>query len=235
MTPMSIGARIKELRSSDKKTDFAKKLGISPDYVRMLEADEKNPGSSLVELICLKYRVNRKWLLTGKGDKVTDAIPAPSEPLVAHGVSVDWEQLTTEVAVTKKPGGKPEQLVAINIYSFNMIRNPKDRSTRTPLENVWISRERAEKGPIGLKVEGDAMAPTINEGAVVGLQYKETQPMDGKTYVLRTSAGDVLIRRVYLGAEKLLLKADNPRFPGMEINPGAIQIMGRIAWVLQKL
>ncbi|TAN62566.1 XRE family transcriptional regulator [bacterium] len=64
---MSLGTRLKALRGSRSKADFARELGITPDYVRMLEGDEKHPGQTLLELFCLKYSINKDWLLTGIG------------------------------------------------------------------------------------------------------------------------------------------------------------------------
>lgn len=49
---------------------FAKPLGIKGKTISALETGkQKNPSEAVLKLIEIEYLINRKWLLTGKGDK----------------------------------------------------------------------------------------------------------------------------------------------------------------------
>ncbi|MBI5056953.1 MAG: helix-turn-helix transcriptional regulator [Nitrospirae bacterium] len=50
------------------KAAFARELGVSPSYIGMLEEGKNEPSDTLSELICLKFNINKDWLLTGEGE-----------------------------------------------------------------------------------------------------------------------------------------------------------------------
>ncbi len=180
--------------------------------------------------------VSPKWLLRGEGSKFTTKIYGASVPereLEAAEITIPWEELECEKVVKKE---SPEHFTTINVYSLDLIREPDDKGHRVPIQTLLMApTSMAEAAPIGFKVTGEAMAPSINDGAIIGVQHNDTVAIDGDIYLLRTAQGDVFIRRVYLGAGTLKLKAENPRFPELEVGSGSIQIMGKVAWVIQYL
>lgn len=48
---------------------FAEKIGISKNYVSLIENGKKIPSSRLISDICQEFGVNENWLLTGNGEK----------------------------------------------------------------------------------------------------------------------------------------------------------------------
>lgn len=66
--------RILEIRKLANLTQeqFAKEMGISANYVNLIENGKKNPGDRLISDICRKYNINKEWLLYGTGNR--DAI-----------------------------------------------------------------------------------------------------------------------------------------------------------------
>lgn len=62
--------RILEIRKNSKMTQdaFAEKLGLSKNFVWMLEKGERVPSDRTLSDICREFNVNKKWLLTGEGD-----------------------------------------------------------------------------------------------------------------------------------------------------------------------
>lgn len=62
--------RISELRKFMNLTQeqFGLKMGISKNYVNLIENGKKNPGDRLVSDICREFNINEEWLRTGKGD-----------------------------------------------------------------------------------------------------------------------------------------------------------------------
>lgn len=62
---------LKQIRIELGKTqdEFAKPLGIKGKTISALELGTSNPSNSVLELIELKYLINREWLQTGEGEK----------------------------------------------------------------------------------------------------------------------------------------------------------------------
>ena len=63
--------RIKELRKTYlKKTqkEFAVALGMSENYIWMIEKGDRVPPDRTISDICREFSVNRIWLETGKGE-----------------------------------------------------------------------------------------------------------------------------------------------------------------------
>jgi len=71
---MGIDQRIRRVRKEHglKVKDFAVQVGIKPPYVSEIEHGKKIPSERVVELICLKFNVNKTWLLTGEGPKYVE-------------------------------------------------------------------------------------------------------------------------------------------------------------------
>jgi len=63
-----IGQRITKVRGDLSKAAFARALGVEPAYIGMLESGKGIPGKTLTELMCLKFNINKDWLLTGEGE-----------------------------------------------------------------------------------------------------------------------------------------------------------------------
>jgi transcriptional regulator with XRE-family HTH domain len=62
--------RIKKIRSSAKLTQeqFGSKIGVSQNYIWMLETGAREPGDRTVRDICREFGVSESWLRTGEGD-----------------------------------------------------------------------------------------------------------------------------------------------------------------------
>lgn len=63
--------RIKTLRLdlSLTQSEFGEKLGISQNYVWMIEKGDRVPSDRTVADICRVFGVNEEWLRTGQGEK----------------------------------------------------------------------------------------------------------------------------------------------------------------------
>lgn len=65
--------RIKEIRKRAKLTQaaFGEKLGISQNYVWMMESGDREPGDRTIRDICREFGVSEVWLRTGEGEMLT--------------------------------------------------------------------------------------------------------------------------------------------------------------------
>lgn len=62
--------RIKKVRVNAKlnQSEFGKEISISRSAVWKLENGENTPSERTIEIICIKFGVNEKWLKTGEGE-----------------------------------------------------------------------------------------------------------------------------------------------------------------------
>ena len=233
----NIGGRIKTARKKVGITqgELAKRVGVSLQTLNKYERGHRTPDAGLLGMVAKELCCDPGWLLSGE-DR-TYAPPEPSgEKFILAEDMLDWETLrkTTSVA-----GGSPDELVSINIYSLGILRDLKDKSLRTPLGAVFMPKKYASIGPVAFKMHGEGMSPTIKDGAILGVDYKTKDIIEGKAYVVKLPDGDAAVRRLVRGIGKIILKPDNPIFPEMSIDALLFKekglIAGRVAWVVQEL
>ena len=75
--------RIKQVRQSEGLTqaEFAEKIGLSRNYIAMIEIGQREPSDRTIKDICRIFGVNEIWLRTGVGEPFTP--PSRSEELAA--------------------------------------------------------------------------------------------------------------------------------------------------------
>lgn len=81
---MSIGERVKELRSELKLTqiEFGRRIGTSGATVSTTESGKTIPDNQTILLICREFGVRREWLKFGHEPKYTKDESCESESLV---------------------------------------------------------------------------------------------------------------------------------------------------------
>lgn len=62
--------RIKQVRTNAKltQTEFADKLGLTKNYISLVENGNREPSDRTINDICDKFGVNPVWLRTGEGE-----------------------------------------------------------------------------------------------------------------------------------------------------------------------
>ena len=65
--------RIKQVRQSEWLTqaEFAEKIGLSRNYIAMIEIGQRKPSDRTIKDICRIFGVNEIWLRTGVGEPFT--------------------------------------------------------------------------------------------------------------------------------------------------------------------
>lgn len=65
-----MNTRITKIRKSAEMTQeqFAQSMGISKNYVNLIENGKKKPGNRLISDICREFHINEEWLRTGQGE-----------------------------------------------------------------------------------------------------------------------------------------------------------------------
>lgn len=69
-----MNSRILQVRKNLKLTqdDFAKKIGLSKNFVWMVEKGERTPSERTLKDICREFNVNYDWLISGEGEMFQD-------------------------------------------------------------------------------------------------------------------------------------------------------------------
>lgn len=52
--------------------DFAKKLGLSRNFIYLIEKSEREPSTRTISDICREFRINEHWLRTGEGKMMVE-------------------------------------------------------------------------------------------------------------------------------------------------------------------
>ncbi|MEE8295619.1 MAG: S24 family peptidase [Sphingomonadales bacterium] len=98
--------------------------------------------------------------------------------------------------------------------------------THTPSENLSV-----------IKVMGDSMSPTLDDGDQILVDSLETTPGRPGVYVLRSE--EVLnVKRVSVNPSTgyLSIKSDNPLYEDWnDVDPGTVQIIGKVLWAGRNL
>ena len=73
--------RIKALRERLGKSqdEFGKDLGLTRNYISLIENGQRNLSDQSIKVLCSLYDVNEKWLRTGNGEMF---IPKTNEMLI---------------------------------------------------------------------------------------------------------------------------------------------------------
>ncbi len=67
--------RIKAVRKGADltQTAFGEKIGLSQNYIALIEAGQRNPSDRAIRDICREFSVNEVWLRTGVGEMQSPA------------------------------------------------------------------------------------------------------------------------------------------------------------------
>lgn len=67
------GGRIRDVRKASKMSqkEFSQEIGLSENYVWMIENGQREPSDRTVRDICRVFNVNEAWLRTGEGEMKT--------------------------------------------------------------------------------------------------------------------------------------------------------------------
>lgn len=218
---MSVGLRITEVRNKQKKNIFAIGLGITADYLRMLESDEKTPGKTLIKLICHKFNLSEEWLLRGNGEKYS-----------------------TPIIHINNNDSSARPLLPVNIYNLDSLSDYDNTSDiakhlggKKPLSIIVLSEEFTSDNMIAMKVPNNAMTPEIKKNSIVGVNINKTDFEDGGLYIVKTPELDISIRHIYSKPNSLTLVPNNKDFPEIDISKKYLEaglILGTITWILQE-
>ena len=97
----------------------------------------------------------------------------------------------------------------------------------------FLGREHiSEQHSVLMDVRGDSMEPLLKDGDTVLVDQSDTQPLDGRIYVV-TLGDELRVKRIQKGLAGILLRSENPRYADIPVEGVALEgfrIHGRVRW-----
>jgi transcriptional regulator with XRE-family HTH domain len=236
------------------QAELAKRLGIANPTLSKYERGHRVPDAGLLCRLAHVLGCDPGWLLTGHGRQQRPAslevygklLEAPGqEPvyLTSRGL-MPLKKLAALKGLTpqefehhwvQEAPGVFDTFVRVSIYPLAAAGQRKALCGPQPSGSVVLPLEMARPEVKVVRVLGKAMEPTILEGAVVGVDTRDKSLQSGRLYALWLEAEGAVLRRLFVEAKKVCLKADNPLFPPLHIDKEYLKeiLLGRVAWVLQ--
>lgn len=82
-----------------------------------------------------------------------------------------------------------------------------------------------------LRVQGDSMQPTINEGDFVWVDVSNNFVGSDGIYLIRMATG-LAVKRLQAGLSNVVIKSDNPTYSDITAEVGELKIIGKVVHVL---
>lgn len=82
-----------------------------------------------------------------------------------------------------------------------------------------------------LRVQGDSMQPTINEGDFVWVDISNNYIGSDGIYLIRMATG-LAVKRLQSGLNNIVIKSDNQSYSDITADVGEIKIIGRVVYIL---
>lgn len=125
-----------------------------------------------------------------------------------------------------------------NIYKMTKSKSWEKWFSDDPIGQIILSPE-ISKNLLLIKMEGHSMAPTIFNGAILGVDRDIQTFSSGHIFIVWVPLDGPVVRRAFLDLENVILKADNQAYPDISIPikdvPKKGLVLGRVDWLLQRL
>lgn len=183
----TLGNRIRERRKELKLTQaaLAKAVGVSAASVTLWEKEETAPKGENLFSTAKKLRCDVDWLLYGKGNPENNTI-SPVNKLQGQYPVLDWVQAGNWSTINETAKHEADHYPC-----------PVKCSDKTFL----------------LKVRGQSMAPTFNEGELIFVD-PEVEAIHGKYVVARLDdENEATLKQLIIEGGHKFLKAANPSWP----------------------
>jgi len=208
--------RIKEIRKKSglSQTEFAERIGLTKNYVSLLETGGRVPSERTIGDMCREFSVNREWLVSGIGDmKAPEKTDAITEVCRQYGAG---DALTKIVkAVMDIPSGSRNEFAELLLerlsqpvyktrtiaFFGHQVSAGDGQLAFDDLESTIEIENTDENARViyAVSVNGDSMEPLYYDGDVLLVAKDEVNEGDigifevgGKMYVKQLGADSLI-------------------------------------------
>jgi len=184
---------------------FAQQTGVSKNTLINYRDGATSPSADFLEKVCRDFSVSPNWLLLGEGAEAgTDSASG------RQGRDAEVEAYSLIPLLESRVKGGPEGEI---IY--------EEIADHYPFKKWWVEKlvgrslDRQQSLML-IRVRGDSMSPTINQGEIALVDTFETerlQVLTGRIYLVILPDGAVALKRLVMigepGGLKLACLSDN--------------------------
>ena len=220
--------RIKFATNTRTQVKLAEVLDIRQSSISDAKRRNSVPSDWYMKLF-EQFGLNPDWLKKGTGpmylrtDQGYVPVDAPSVAVVCEDVS--------------RYGGPDAKNLIVPVYSTQAA--PEGSDTGMVLGRLNIPQSFGCPGIYVVRVDVSSMEPYIVKGAFVGLDTTQRHVSSGELYGVRVPYEGLVIKRIYVDTQnnRLVLRSENPAHPevNLPLEGHEEHIVGRVAWVLQRL
>ena len=230
--------RLREGMDAKSDSDLARKLGVSQQSISSARTKERVPNS-WVRVAAERFNLSADWLLFGIGAKRlagqeghghagADSIPHPQ---AREGGDARPERLQAADG----------EIVMVPMVEARLSAGSGSFETSGSVERHYafrmdfLRRKGVPAQMVLMRVDGDSMAPEIQNGDAVLIDQSQSAPRPGGTYAV--SVEDLIYLKVVDAQPgKLVLKSHNPAYPPLEVDTreqleNTVRIIGRVVWL----
>ncbi len=212
---------------------FAQKTGVSKNTLVNYRDGATSPSAEFLETLCREFSVSPGWLLMGESGSDAEKDIACS----AQDKYVQREDYSLIPLLESRVTGGPEGEI---LY--------EEIADHYPFKRWWVEKlvgrsPERQKSLILMRVRGDSMSPTINQGEMALVDTSEgerVQVLAGRIYLVILPDGTVALKRLVLSGNqdelRLACLSDNtahyrpfefPLVPGKQLKT---YVLGRVRW-----
>ncbi len=211
-----IYGRVLEAAGAETQMDLARRLGIRQSSVSDAKKKKRVPSSWILAL-CVDGGWNPRWLMSGE----------PPRRLVVAGADPEADGRDD-----------PDGLKIVPVVSAELKRDKKRGWHGKELGRICIPGSYDCAGLLVVECGDAGLEPYVRRGAYVGIETGRMNVADGDIYGVFLPGAGLVFRRVFLdiGQEALLLRGENKNQPplSLPLAKKETQLVGRVAWTLQK-
>lgn len=216
--------RIKILREyiGVNQTDFAKAINSTQNWVSQLESDRVRLSGEVANHICTAYKVNKDWLLYGKGEMLEKT--AVAEPTTEY-------KSNAKHMIAELEGGRPNMYI-VPVKAFGgFLTGYENTVYMKSLEKAYFPFVRGTC--FGFEVDGVSMMNDEKERSYRPGSWVVCTPIDNfswlvknKDYVFQTIDGIIIKRFVKVEKEYCHLTSINEDYnPVKPIHMKSIKVI----------
>lgn len=237
-SPDMILDRLRDGMGARSDSELARKLSISQQSISSARTKDRVPDS-WIRAAAERFRLSADWLLFGVGGKyLPDEETRESPPVNRTGPWPEERPILPQ----------PEQFLALDgdiamvpVVEARLSAGGGSFATGGGIERHYafcmdfLRRKGLPAEMVLMRVDGDSMAPEIQNGDAVLIDRSQTAPRPGGTYAI--SVEDLIYLKV-VNAEpgKLVLTSHNAAYSPIIVDTrghleNTVQIIGRVVWL----